>query len=432
MLAKIKSNIIVLQSLKTMFLRVIGIVTLFGFTLFLTHNYDPKIIGQYEFIRVFMLVLGSICLLGTEQSILYFSGIINSKGNIGNLKNIYIKMTLLILAMSLLPIIVLQLVGKSNINSFFNDQFTYSIVLKSVLIIFFYCLTLLNTETFRALNSIYISELFRNTFKYVSVIIGAIALLKLNKEIYLVDTFLIGFIILSIVSTFMIIEMFNKKIKENKSLNSISFNFKEIFLKSYPMAISGMAFFLIMSFDIMFIKKHVGNEAVAFYTTAMKIMTILSMIIISVNINVSTKISEYFASGNKIELAKTVKNSSRLIFFIAFPLTILICLFSNTILNFFGKGYNVASESLIILMIGQVISAAFGSAPIYLNMTGRQGLFRNILIGSILIDFILNLILTPIYGINGTAIAFITSSLFWIFTSTIFIYKKDKINVFIH
>ena len=50
-----KKNHFMMQSIKVMILRVIGIITLFGFTLFLTYNYDPKIIGQYDFIRTYLL-----------------------------------------------------------------------------------------------------------------------------------------------------------------------------------------------------------------------------------------------------------------------------------------------------------------------------------------------------------------------------------------
>jgi hypothetical protein len=48
---KIKGNKFILESIYTMILRVFGIALLFGFTLYLTHNYDPKIIGQYDFTR---------------------------------------------------------------------------------------------------------------------------------------------------------------------------------------------------------------------------------------------------------------------------------------------------------------------------------------------------------------------------------------------
>ena len=70
---QVKENTFIIQSLKTIMLRVFGIALLFGFTLYLTHHYDPKIIGQYDFIRTYLLVVGSICLLGNEQSILYFN-----------------------------------------------------------------------------------------------------------------------------------------------------------------------------------------------------------------------------------------------------------------------------------------------------------------------------------------------------------------------
>jgi hypothetical protein len=68
---KIKKSI-VLQSFTIKNHRVI---TLFGFLLFLTHNYDPK--SLVDFIRIFLLVLSSICVL-TDQSILYFTGILKA------------------------------------------------------------------------------------------------------------------------------------------------------------------------------------------------------------------------------------------------------------------------------------------------------------------------------------------------------------------
>ncbi|MDI1305609.1 MAG: polysaccharide biosynthesis protein, partial [bacterium] len=179
---KIKKNPFVLQSLKTMFLRIIGVVTLFGFSLFLTHNYDPKIIGQYDFIRMVLLVLSSICVLGTDQSILYFTGILKSTNETQKLQSIYKKIVTLIFILSLLTLIVFFIIGPNRIAAFFNDKSTYLLMAKAIITLFFYSLTLFNTETIRALDKIYMAELFRNTFKYVSVIIGAVVLFFYVKE----------------------------------------------------------------------------------------------------------------------------------------------------------------------------------------------------------------------------------------------------------
>lgn len=428
---KVKKNTFVMQSIKTMLLRVIGIITLFGFTLFLTRNYSPKIIGQYDFIRTYLLVVGTICLLGTEQSILYFAGIIKGKGSTVDLKKLYLKKVTLLLITSLLSLGALFIIGDKLINDFFNDVLIFPILFKATSCLFFFGLTTLNTEVFRALDKIYIAELFRNTLKYLSVIIGAVFLLNIHKEYYLVDTFLVGFVFLAIISLIMIISIFNKKIKNESENEKLRYSHKEIIVKSYPMAISGMAFFLLISFDIMLLKKHFGNEIVAYYSTAIKLMTILAMIIISINITVSTKIAEYYSSNKIVELKEIIKKTSRLIFLFTFPITIFICVFSDFILSVFGKNYNQAQYALIILMFGQAICSMFGSSPIYLNMTGRQKIFQNILLIAVGINFFSNFFLIPIYGMIGAAISFVISLFFWNITVAIIVYRKDKIRIFL-
>ena len=173
-LQKIKQNPFILQSLITLVLRVIGVFILFGFTLFLTKNFDPKTVGQYDFVRSFLLVIGSICLLGCDQSILYFRGRLKGSNTLSDLRSIY---------------------------TFFSDDGVYLILLKATGILFFYALTTLNIEVFRALDHLYVAELFRNSIKYIPVIIGAVILYYFYDEAYLVDVFLFGFVILSAITT---------------------------------------------------------------------------------------------------------------------------------------------------------------------------------------------------------------------------------------
>jgi O-antigen/teichoic acid export membrane protein len=427
-LLEVKKNPFVQQSFITLILRVFGVITLFGFTLFLTKSYPPSIVGQYDFVRSFLLVVGSICLLGCEQSILYFKGRLKGTNTLEGLKKVYFKMVVLLLTMSLFLFLIFCSIDRHYINHYFADLGVYSILFKSSAILFFYGLTTLNTEVFRALDYFYVAELFRNTIKYIPLIIGAVLLSYYGIETHLVEVFLIGFVFLSFITTILIFLYFNKAKVESET---VIFTYKEIVAKSYPIAISGMALFLLMSFDILFLKKYEDNATVAFYSVAIKLMTILSMVIVTVNITVSTKIAEYFFSNNKVDLIKTVQYSSRLIFILTLPAVFLICMFPEYILGLFGKDYIVAKEALLILIIGQGICSAFGAAPIYLNMTGRQNVFQFILIVAVLINFILNRLLIPEYGMTGAATAFVTSSIFWNSISAIVIYKKDKVNVFL-
>ena len=430
---KIKKNPFVLQSLKTMFLRIVGVVTLFGFSLFLTHNYDPKIIGQYDFIRMVLLVLSSICVLGTDQSILYFTGILKSTNETQNLKAIYKKIVTLIFMLCLLTLIVFFIVGQHSIDLFFNDKSTYLLMAKAITTLFFYSITLFNTETIRALDKIYIAELFRNTFKYVSVIIGAIVLFYYHQETYLVDTFLLGFVALSIITTTIIFRLFNKQKNDSALLiDSNPFTYSFIAHKSYPMAISNLAIFLMMTFDVVFLKKFKGDETVAYYGVVMKLVSILFMINNSVYISVSLKIAQLYTDKNHTELLKALKHSARIIVLLTLPVVLFVCLFSENILYFFGENYTQGKQALLILMVGQLIASFFGVSAIYLNMTGRQNIFQVVLIFAVLLNLILNIILIPIYSLTGAAIAFVSSLLFWNIVTAIIIYKKDKLLVVFH
>ncbi len=430
---KIKKNPFVLQSLKTMFLRIIGVVTLFGFSLFLTHNYDPKIIGQFDFIRMVLLVLSSICVLGTDQSILYFTGILKSRNEIQTLKAIYKKIVVIIFALCLLMLFVFFVIGQNSINIFFNDKSTYVLMAKAIIALFFYSITLFNTETIRALDKVYIAELFRNTFKYVSVIFGAIILFYYHQEAYLVDTFLIGFFALAIITTIIIFRLFKKQNGDlilSNDTNSFSYSF--IAHKSYPMAISSLAIFLMMTFDIVFLKKFKGDETVAYYAIAMKLVSILFMINNSVYISVSLKIAQLYTDNNKKQLSKALKQSARMIVALTLPVVLFVCLFSENILYFFGENYTQSKQALLILMAGQLFASFFGVSAIYLNMTGRQSVFQIVLIFAVLLNLILNIILIPMYSMTGAAIAFVSSLLFWNVVTAIIVYRKDKLLIVFH
>ena len=88
--------------------------------------------------------------------------------------------------------------------------------------------------------------------------------------------------------------------------------------------------------------------------------------------------------------------------------------------------------ALIILVTGQILISTMGSSAIYLNMTGRPKVFRGFLLIALVINFSLNLILIPKFGIIGASITYVVTILFWNICSVIYIYRKDKIKIYIN
>ena len=149
------------NSLQTLFFRLVGVVFIFLTTFIFTHKFSPAIVGVYDFTRSYLIVFGSLCMLASDQTILYLIGRhTNTKAAI---KYIYTKMLLFVFVIYLLL----------NISVFFFlyfkiiplDSVTNEVILKSNAVLIFYCIYLINTEIFRALNRTFFSETLRNIIK---------------------------------------------------------------------------------------------------------------------------------------------------------------------------------------------------------------------------------------------------------------------------
>jgi O-antigen/teichoic acid export membrane protein len=414
-----------INGFKTLFLRGFGLVLLFLFTSFFTKNYSENIVGKYDFIRTFLLVLGSFTSCGLEQSVLYFSGKAKVLKMKNNLKSLYFQSLKILFIAAICPLILFVILGKEQVNNFFNDD-CYIILFKAILILFFYNLYNYNTEFLRALDKINISEIFRNIIKYIAIIISSILLLDLEGKERIVDCFLLGFVVFSTLSSIIIINNFKSK---NQLLEQIV-NSKDLLKKSYPMAFSNMAIFLLISIDVFMLKREYGNKIVAYYSTAVKLMTILGMVIVAINTTYSMKISELYHSKKIEKLAEITKEASKIIAKITIPVTIVIIIFSKQILLFFGANYINAQVPLIILIASQGLCSLFGTANIYMNMTDKEKIFQRILVISVMINFISNSFLIPKYNMIGASISFSISLFFWNFATVFYAYKKDKIKLY--
>jgi len=419
-------NSLVNKSLKVLLLRVLGVLLFFSLTLFLTNNFDPDSVGQYDLSRSLLMFMGGICVFGMHQSVVYYSGYLQSKKATDNLKLIYKKMAVIVLFLALIILAFFYLIDDRYIDWFFEKKAS-NLVLKTIATLFFYSITMLNIDVFRAINKIYLSELYRNVFRYLPFLIAVIAIYYMQNQAFLVDVFLLNFIFLSVVSSLMLVFFFSKKNNINHQLN---FTYKSIILRSGPMAVSAIAYILMQSVDIILLSKFTDFKMVAFYSVALKLTAMISLVLASVNTVQAPKIAELFSLENFEELNLLVRKSTRLILAFTFPCVIFLLLFSSFVLKLFGEDYVIAQTALLILLVGQFVNALCGSVGVYLNMTGRQNVLQKILLLAFVLNLILNWVLIPLYGINGAAFATSFSMILWKVITVVYIYKKDKIKTF--
>ena len=411
------------NSFFTLFLRLAGILFIFLTTYIFTNNYNSEIVGLYDFTRSYFLVFGSIIMLSSDQTILYLIGRYNNSKE--SIIDIYKK--ILLFCLILFVVNNLAFLGFIYLDFFVINEITKTIILKTNLVLFFYCVFLINIEIIRALGFTFLSETFRNVIKYLPLIIGFVFLNDSNNPYLILDFFIYGFVIISIIS-FVLLWFFLKKHK-TISEDYKKDTFKEIIKYSLPITLSTVSLYLLSSIDIFFLKYFYGDNYVAYYSVAIKIISIISVANNALSLSVATDIAYNFQNNN-FNILKTILNkTAKIIFYFSFALTILILMFSNSILNVFGKEYLISKEILIILLLGNLIMAISGNTYIYLLMTNKGKILGRLIFISVLINVILNFILIPKYCLYGAAISSVIALLFWNFMGSLYVYKKDRINI---
>ena len=412
------------NSFFTLIIRMAGVVTLFGLSTLMTRNIDEVYVGAYEFARVVLLTVATFGLLGTEQSILYFAGKLEAKNQTSQLKPVYFKMLKIIWICSLAVFIISFVIPESLLIAIGIKENLLYVLKKCIVILPFYSTTILNTETIRAYNKVTLSEWFRNIFKYIPIITGTLLIIfKWVKVNTLLDWYLYGFILLAVISFVVLLISMNK----NSETTPSTITSKDIFKISYPMAISSFYTYLLMTIDVFLLAQFFNLHYTAYYAIAMKVMSILSMVIVGVNINYAPKITVNYENKDFESLNRNLKEAAKTIAFLNFAVGLVLLFGGKFFLSFFGEHYTEALPAYNILIVTQMIVSLFGMVPMYMNMTGKQQTFHKIMGFAVLVNILSNVVLIPKFNMVGAAISYTITVLFWNIMVTYFSFKTDKV-----
>ncbi|MCF6151591.1 MAG: hypothetical protein E3K38_04730 [Candidatus Kuenenia stuttgartiensis] len=118
-------------------------------------------------------------------------------------------------------------------------------------------------------------------------------------------------------------------------------------------------------------------------------------------------IAELYYKGEKDRLKNLLKTSTRWIFLITLPLTIILIFSSKEIMAVFGKEYTGEAGSfvIIVLALAQFVNCVTGGVGSNLSICGKQKLEMVNNIAMFVMNGILNYLLIISYGAAGAAIA---------------------------
>lgn len=313
----------------------------------------------------------------------------------------------------------------AQLSNLFFDNTAYSKLFRIIgLTIIPFAITQLNSEYFRGLKNITAYSGLQNGTVYLVILILILILYQPNQQVESVIYFLlITSVFLMVVSSLFIFKKNLNLISDSKK-NGFGIGKGKLISVSIPMLFSNSLFLIMNWTDTLMLSGFHGEDAVGIYNIALKIASLNTIALIAINSIASPKFSEIYASEGKRRFRRIVQQTTLLTCFISLPVFVIILAFPEGILEIFGKEFVTGKGALILLSIGQLISAFSGSTMIVLNMTGREKIGRNILSIAVVLNILINYLLIPKYGILGAAIATMSSTIFWNIISVIYIYKS--------
>lgn len=134
----------------------------------------------------------------------------------------------------------------------------------------------------------------------------------------------------------------------------------------------------------------------------------------AINMAVAPHLSSLWASQDLERLQRLVTSTARVAIGFALPIAIVLIVLGKTVLSVvFGTSYGSGSLALTIIVVGQLVNAAFGCVALLLNMTGHERLVARGLTVAALSNVALNLLLIPMFGIEGAAVATVVTLGLW-------------------
>ena len=199
---------------------------------------------------------------------------------------------------------------------------------------------------------------------------------------------------------------------------------RQWFRSALPLVFVGTAGIVNQQISTVIVGSMVGVEAAGLFDVAGKGATLVSFVLLAVNMPLAPAVADLYARGEKERLQRVVTKSARMALLGSLPVALGLIFFGRWVLLIFGREFVGGSGVIAILSGGQLINAGMGSVGVLLNMTGHEwDTAKGIGIAAML-NLMLNLILVPAWGIEGGAVANAISMGVWNILLAWWVYKR--------
>lgn len=157
--------------------------------------------------------------------------------------------------------------------------------------------------------------------------------------------------------------------------------------------------------DVLFLGWFQSVSEVGLYAAAQRIVLMLSFVLLSFNSLLGPRFAGLNQAGAFDELIGLYRKSTGLMVLLGMPIVLVLGLFSDWFLGWFGADFINANGVLWVLLIGQAFNVLTGPVGVLMMMMRHTNKLRQFTFITVILHLVLMIILVPVYGAMGAAIA---------------------------
>ena len=402
--------------------KIFGAISLFSIYMLIPQYYDVKTFGVFNLVFMLLVLFSMIARMGLDT---YILKIVSSVEKDSTTVSLFLKRVLTIVFFNSMGVSILILLFSYPIDTYiFKSVDASPYIIGLSLIIFPYTLFNVLPEVFRALDDIKRYSFFRN-FSQNFILFSLLSISILFSLKYDPVFLLYGTILIIIIPLVILLYKFLRE----KSINIFQRGkYEQKILKySYPMFFTASTIFFMSYTDSFMISYYLDEYQVGLYSACVSLSMMLTFIPMAIGSYISTKVSQAYSNNEFHQIRKIFKNSFIIISATTIPVYLIMYIFDDFFLGLFGKDFLSVTTPLLIINTAALLEALTGTVGFILDMTNNQHKFMKILFIALFINLVLNLLLIPIYGIIGAAIAMLVAMSFRTVSSVLVLRRQDLI-----
>ncbi len=411
----------------TFFIKALGAGLSFIVSILITRYLGVNGAGVYFLCFSIFILFGTVVRLGLDIVIIKRASIHYIDNDFGSIVTLYKKIILVVVPLSLLLTSFLYLTSSYVGEIIFKSEDISSVLKFMGWGVLFFALCNINSSFFLATAQIKQSSLF------IAIIIPLLFiafLYSMPTLMELTPPLVFGMYCFSSFLVFVISFLFLKRSLHFPLSTKNGFSTKDLLKSAFPIYVTVIIDLLVLITPQLLLGALFSEESVAIFSVCLRISTLIGFIFVSASRVAAPQIASLYDKGDLTKLNILVVKLTRILFIVAFFVSIIVFIFPNIFLGFFGKEYEAGAQTLRCFALLQLVLVFYGMSKTLLQMTKFEKECRNVTFYYFVLNTTICLVLIPHFTYFGAALSVLISTSLIAFYTTYLVKKHLGISIF--